>query len=115
MSVLARPVPQFYTYNLNLMMLKILHTHELSNILATDYYLSKIVHNIILDTTKVLLYPVTTPGLLYAKYNRLLVPTDTLSFLKLLHFPPPLIPTYHSPRGLMTKTTTPPLGRPLPP
>jgi hypothetical protein len=31
----------------------------------------------ILDTTIVLQYPVATPGLLDAKYNRFLIPTDT--------------------------------------
>jgi hypothetical protein len=36
-----------------------------------------ITHSVILDTTNVLLYPVTTPGLLDAKYNRFLIPTDT--------------------------------------
>ncbi len=45
--------------------------------------LSMITHSIILDTTKVLLYPVATPGLLDAKYNRFLIPTDTLSTTKL--------------------------------
>ena len=87
-----------------------------------------ITHSVILDTTNALLYPVATPGLLDAKYNRFLIPTDTSAppkfaeatksqlvlgfcfpyypFLKLLHFPHPLIPTHHSPRGLMTKTTT---------
>ena len=39
--------------------------------------LSMITHSIILDTTKVLQYPVATPGLLDAKYKRFLIPTDT--------------------------------------
>ena len=39
--------------------------------------LSMIMPSIILDTTKVLQYPVATPGLLDAKYNRFLIPTDT--------------------------------------
>ena len=33
--------------------------------------------NIILDTTIVLQYPVAAPGLLDAKYNQFLIPTDT--------------------------------------
>jgi hypothetical protein len=45
--------------------------------------LSMITHSIILDTTKVLLYPVATPGLLDAEYNRILIPTDTSSTTKL--------------------------------
>jgi len=67
---------------------------------------------------------IVTPCLLDGKYNRFLIPTDTsvstktttpplgpmTKTTKLLHSPLPLIPTYHSPRGLMTKTTTPPLG-----
>jgi hypothetical protein len=36
--------------------------------------LSMITLNIIPDTTKVLLYPVATLGLLEAKYNRFLIP-----------------------------------------
>ena len=36
-----------------------------------------VTHSVILDTTNVLLYPVATPGLLDAKYNRFLIPTDT--------------------------------------
>ncbi len=39
--------------------------------------LSMITYSIIPDTTKVLLYPVDTPGLLDDKYNRFLIPTDT--------------------------------------
>ena len=45
--------------------------------------LSMIAHSIISDTTKVLLYPVATPGLLEAKYNRFLIPTDTSAPTKL--------------------------------
>jgi hypothetical protein len=32
------PVPQFYTYRWNLMLLKMLHTHEFSNNLSIDYW-----------------------------------------------------------------------------
>ena len=39
--------------------------------------LSTITHIIILDTTKVLQYPVATPCLFDSKYNRFLIPTDT--------------------------------------
>ncbi len=45
--------------------------------------LSMITHNIIPDTTKVLLYPVVTTGLLDDEYNRFLIPTDTSAPTKL--------------------------------
>ena len=45
--------------------------------------LSMITYSISPDTTKVLLYPVATPGLLDDKYNRFLIPTDTSTPTKL--------------------------------
>ncbi len=45
--------------------------------------LSMITYSVILDSTNVLLYPVATPGLLDAKYNRFLIPTDASAPTKL--------------------------------
>ena len=45
--------------------------------------LSMITYSVILDSTNVLLYPVATPGLLDAKYNRFLIPTDVSAPTKL--------------------------------
>ena len=47
--------------------------------------LSMITHSVILDTTNVLLYPVATPGLLDAKYNRFLIPTESSAVTNCTH------------------------------
>ena len=60
------------------MLLKILHTHELSNNLSTDCLpVDDCVSAHVLDTTIVLKYSVAAPGLLDAKYNQSSIPTES--------------------------------------
>ena len=60
------------------MLLKILHTHELSNNLSTDCLpVDDCVSPHVLDTTIVLKYSVAAPGLLDVQYNQSSIPTES--------------------------------------
>ena len=76
MSALALNAILLLTYNTKL--LNLLYTIELLIIYQPIAYPSMTALSAhVLDTTIVLQYSVVAPGLLDAKYNRFLIPTDT--------------------------------------